>query len=582
MSDDPKNYWTKDFKDANGQLDKGKVLVRVMLVLFCLYMIWFAYYQFGIKAAVSVAVLALLVLPGGIIAKRNKYEKKHNWYIGAFFATLVWLFFLTLFLKSCDRYDPRTVFIYPSGKTGWINLPSNHLKAFSYKKGDLLKIWSRSEFELKAYINPKEAYWDSIQGNKKFSSYIDIASSDFLAEKYKKKNKVLDTSLMAVYPGFNFQTTPYRTTESFQLTFLKDIDSLKIKKHPDSLLASSIYFASQGVMHSDVEAVQTYLGVFLVLGLVGIAALLGQARITPRDDSPEAKAKKKAQKMKGKKSKEKETKDTFHEPQPGTAMARTEVNSQVPARADDALSTTRNMIMSIVADIEKIQASQSALTNYSDSFIGVQWSIHKDQLLKRVKEAKIADIALANRLLQELISLRDKTRAFYTSDMKDQEEVIRRKIEIAKLDAELYKLLPKGEEENKKEAVKIRYTPLLRKHQLEAEAERLMFIKNSAKQYENDIKDMLQKAGAETEEGNAEEQELKQAKNEWEEYGKRYKITLDGIKNSALALGDWKRNSDLEAYQKFHNKEISEEELNERLKLNQEIYNREMAKHKNK
>ena len=96
MSDDPKDYWTKDFKDANGQLDKGKVLVRVMLVLFCLYMIWFVYYEFGIIFAIVMTGFLLIALPGGIIAQRKRYEKRLSWYIGAYWAIIVWLFFLVL------------------------------------------------------------------------------------------------------------------------------------------------------------------------------------------------------------------------------------------------------------------------------------------------------------------------------------------------------------------------------------------------------------------------------------------------------------------------------------------------------
>lgn len=483
--------------DLSSEIEKlvfglaGKIILAIILIWTGIWMLktWPAMF------AIPIISLVAFYFIGSEIAKRTKYENRFDWLTWAAMAAVVWVMVFGVFLRNVQRYDPDKVRIYRPGEEPWTRVISNHLKPLSFKKGDVLEIWSRDEFLIKPYINPTQSYVDSIQGKKQFSNYVKVIWPEKVPESYQKNNSAIEKTMIALYPGFQFSVSPYKESESFAITFLENLDSLKIMKHPDSLLATSIRFSWSGLALSDVENFRIYLGTFLFFWIFLIASLIYKARVEPRDDSPEAKAKKRAQKMKGKKSKEKETKDAFHEPQLGNAIARTNLNSGVPARVEDALPDMKKMIMNIVTEIERIQASQNDLTSYSGGVIGSHMVHYKDQLLKRVKEAKIADIGQANRLVQELINLRDKTRALDSSGMKGQEEIIRHQIEIAKLEAELYKTLPKSDEDNKKEAIKIRYTPLLRKHQLEAEAERLMYIKNSAKQYENDIKDMLVKAG---------------------------------------------------------------------------------------
>lgn len=497
MVENRKKYWTNDFKDAQGNIDKGKIVARSLLVLFCIYITWYIYDHFSIIMAIIMAIFFMIVILGSIIAKRKRYENKLGWYIGAYWVTVFCLFALILFLKSLTLYKPDKVLIHPPEPSGLITVQSNHIyNKYSFKKGDQVEIWSRGEYYVKAFINAKQSYVDSIQGIKKFSTYITPVWPDKVPEDYKKTNELLGKTMTALYPGFIFSVSPYKQSESFPLRFLKDVDSLYVIRHPDSLFATSVYFDPQGFWGTDVEKLQIILGTILLCGIWGVVRLLKKARNAPRDDSPEAKANKRS-KMKFKKNKrayKDEPNRGVQKPQPGTAMTRIDMVSGVPARSEDTLSTARNMIMGLVADIEKQQAKQNELTEYSGGMIGTKWVLYKDQLIKRVKESKIADIEQINRLIEELINLRDKTRELYTSDMKDQEEVLRRKIEITKLESELYKLLPKSEEDNKKEAIRIRYTPLLRRHQLEGEAERLIFYKSSVQKYEKDIKEMLKNA----------------------------------------------------------------------------------------
>ena len=69
-------------------------------------------------------------------------------------------------------------------------------------------------------------------------------------------------------------------------------------------------------------------------------------------------------------------------------------------------------------------------------------------------------------------------------------------------------------------------------------------------------------------------------KEDWAEHIERYKASLEGQRQSKLAVGEWKKTADLEAYQKHYRGEITREELERELQTNQEIYDRELMKHK--
>lgn len=65
----------------------------------------------------------------------------------------------------------------------------------------------------------------------------------------------------------------------------------------------------------------------------------------------------------------------------------------------------------------------------------------------------------------------------------------------------------------------------------------------------------------------------------WAEHIERYKASLEGQRQSKLAIGEWKKTADLEAYQKHYRGEITREELERELQVNREIYDRELMKH---
>lgn len=157
--------------------------------------------------------------------------------VGGGVAVFVW-YFLT-------DYSPNTVHIFAPRKMDWELLLSGHLNYKNFKENDTLRIWSRSDFELKLKISQKQSYWDSLQGGSNFNKYINTNEPEYLQKpknlrSYSKKKEELNKQYATTELGVFFPGDVFNYSYAYSYVFLKPVDCIIIKTHPDSLLAYNV------------------------------------------------------------------------------------------------------------------------------------------------------------------------------------------------------------------------------------------------------------------------------------------------------------------------------------------------------
>jgi hypothetical protein len=153
------------------------------------------------------------------------------------------LFWFTWFLLT--SYSPNQVDIFAPRKSDWQILYSRHLNAEKFNEQDTLSVWSRSNFDLQLFVSKKQAYWDSLKGVANFVKYTETREPEFLQKpknlkSYLKRKETLNKSYATAELGLNFPGDNYNKSYAYRYLFLRAVDSVKIKSHPDSLLAYNV------------------------------------------------------------------------------------------------------------------------------------------------------------------------------------------------------------------------------------------------------------------------------------------------------------------------------------------------------
>ena len=146
-------------------------------------------------------------------------------------------------------YSPKIVSIFPPRNSEWTPLNSTRLTSSKFKNGDVLRIWSRSDFDIQLFISNKRAYWDSLRDIKNFKYYVRTDPTVLKFRNREKNRSFLSTetiktpknSYLMSANGHSFSANLFGLNEAYNFTFIQDVDSVKIKTHPDSLLAINTY-----------------------------------------------------------------------------------------------------------------------------------------------------------------------------------------------------------------------------------------------------------------------------------------------------------------------------------------------------
>jgi len=162
--------------------------------------------------------------------------------IAALLISGVLLGFVWFFLTD---YAPNQVDIFAPRDSDWEILYSKHLNYEKFKDRDTLRIWSRSNFDLQLFISNKKAYWDSLKGVANFTKYVEASEPEYLQKPKKikalvKKKEELNKRYATTELGLRFPGDSFANSYAYCYVFLQPVDSVKIKSHPDSLLAYNV------------------------------------------------------------------------------------------------------------------------------------------------------------------------------------------------------------------------------------------------------------------------------------------------------------------------------------------------------
>lgn len=539
----------EEAKSWEGKLKLFTWFLVIILIPLSVLFIKTYYLKRGWLAGLLVATFVATIFPGILYALKNKWTKRYLFVLLALVPLLLWASAWEVFNYTKEAYKPNEAFVFGPRPFKQLTVLSGHVFQNNFKKADILKIWSRSDFEVVLCPSQKAAYFDSLQKIDIFNKYIKLLNAPVKFNKPAPlKNKVAGKAGRTKFPANTTTIIPNKSKEYYIFKFLADVDSVRIESNPDSLLAYSVKHEIETWPESDLRKLQGYL-ILALIGLPFIALVLGyRAIMAKRDGVAEGGGDRDnfeigdfnsfLRKLKSRQGPLKRAveetpaegvevdslgNDTYLGkkiiPRGTTAMRVDDKRGEVIRKVDQSIIYLTASIMDIAEDLINIQKEQSFRLAGAGGIISAKINGYVDRMLQEIKQRKIKDISMANEVLAELTKYRDLLRSFLTSDLKDRVATLRLQQEVVDLESKLFSARPKENdvEGNKKVRIKLRFSPLIKKYNSEIEAEQMMLFCETAEEYENDIVGMLKLAGY------SGEQKKEPAKSEFEEKLEFYK-----------------------------------------------------------